>query len=46
MLDVVYLLGIFAVFFLIHLIAKGVEQMGPQARASAHRDAAAGVERR
>lgn len=45
MLDVVYLLGILAVFALVGLIAKGVEKLGPPAQVSSVRDAAGREER-
>ncbi|WP_227820195.1 hypothetical protein [Agromyces aureus] len=45
MLDVVYILGIIAVFVLVGLIARGVEKLGPRARGSAVREAAGREER-
>ncbi|MFF2389054.1 hypothetical protein [Agromyces sp. NPDC058104] len=45
MLDIVTLIGILAVFVVVGLIAKGVEQLGPRARGSARREAAGGEER-
>ena len=45
MLDIVYLLGIIAVFVVVGLIARGVEKLGPRARGAARREAAGGEER-
>ncbi|SFR68947.1 hypothetical protein SAMN05428970_0559 [Agromyces sp. CF514] len=45
MLDVVYILGILAVFALVGLIARGVEKLGPPAPVSAHREAMTREER-
>lgn len=45
MLDVIYILGIIAVFVLIGLIGKGVEKLGPRARGSAHHEAMSRGER-
>lgn len=45
MLDVIYILGIIAVFAVVALIARGVEKLGPRARGSARREATGGEER-
>lgn len=45
MLDVLYVLGVVALFVLIALIGKAVDKLGPSARDSAPRDAVRGGER-
>ncbi|MCP2638440.1 hypothetical protein K0817_017950 [Microbacterium sp. HD4P20] len=46
MLDVIYLVTTLALFALVGLLAKGVEKLGPPARAAAAHEARGGEERR
>lgn len=46
MLDVIYLALTIALFALVGLIAKGVEQLGPRARATTPREPMSGEARR
>ncbi|MDF2581167.1 MAG: hypothetical protein K0S49_2746 [Microbacterium sp.] len=46
MLDVIYLAATIALFALVGLIARGVEHLGPRARASAPREPMNGEARR
>lgn len=46
MLDVIYLVATIALFALVGLIARGVEQLGPRASASTPREPLSGETRR
>lgn len=45
MLDLVYVIGVLAVFTLVGVIAKGAEKLGPRAGGSGPRDARNGGDR-